>query len=174
MNVFRTLRSILPIGLIVLACALPGCRSGVGPFPVFAYSDDGDLLPRPSTAGLVVDPNSYIEDVPMPIGFVPVPSRSTSRVDGNHRVVLHIYQGRANRLDAAAFYRRNLDDYGWAIDGFDTGDPNATVQTYAKGNETLRITITGDRGKVTLNVAIDARVTAANPITTRPGPVLPQ
>jgi len=168
MNAFRFLRPALLIGLIALST---GCSGPSGPFPVFAYSDDGDLLPKPSSAGLVVDPNSPIEDVPKPVGFVGVPSRSTSRVDGNHRVVLHIYQGRANRLDAAAFFRRNLDDFGWTVDGFDTGDLNATVQTYAKGNETLRITITGDRGKVTLNVAIDARTTSAAP--ERPAPVVP-
>jgi len=173
MNVFRPLRPALLIGLIALSGTLAGCRGAGGPFPVFAYSDDGDLLPKPSSAGLVVDPQSPIEDVPKPIGFVGVPSRSMSRTDGNHRVVLHIYQGRANRLDAAAFFRRNLDDYGWKVDGFDTGDLNATVQTYAKGNETLRITITGDRGKVTLNIAIDRRA-ASTPAAERPGPVMPR
>lgn len=174
MNVFRQLRPAILIGLIALTTGVAGCRGAGGPFPVFAYSDDGDLLAKPSSAGLVVDPNSPIEDVPKPVGFVGVPSRSTSRVDGNTRVVLHIYQGRANRLDAAAFFRRNLDDFGWTVDGFDTGDLNATVQTYAKGNETLRITITGDRGKVTLNVAIDARSTSAAPAPARPGPVMPR
>ena len=176
MTVFRHLRPALLTGLIALG-SLPlgttGCTSAGGPFPVFAYSDDGDLLAKPSSAGLVVDPNSPIEDVPKPIGFVGVPSRSTSRVDGNHRVVLHVYQGRANRLDAAAFFRRNLDDYGWKVDGFDTGDLNATVQTYAKGNETLRITITGDRGKVTINVAIDARSEHTSTPAPRPGPITP-
>ncbi len=170
MYVFRHLRSAALIGLLTLPAGLTACRGTGGPFPVFAYSDDGDLLPKPSSAGLVVDPNSPIEDVPKPVGFVGVPSRSTSRVDGNSRVVLHVYQGRANRLDAAAFYRRNLDDFGWSLDGFDNGDLNATVQTYAKGNETLRITITGDRGKVTLNVAIDPRSGPAQP--GRPAPNL--
>ncbi len=176
MNVFRIQRPAVLLGLIgltILSTGLAGCRGTGSPFPVLAYSDDGDLLPRPSSAGLVVDPNSPIEDVPKPVGFVGVPSRSTSRVDGNHRVVLHVYQGRANRLDAAAFFRRNLDDFGWGIDGFDTGDLNATVQTYAKGNESLRITITGDGSKVTLNVAIDGRSSISAPAP-RPAPVLPE
>lgn len=143
-------------GLLLGLVLLPACRGG-GPFPVFAYSDDGDLLPKPSGAGLVVDPDSPIEDVPKPIGFVGVPSKSTSRTDGPARVVRHVYQGRANRLDAAAFFRRNLDDFGWKVDGFDTGDPNATVQTYAKGNEVLHVTVTGDAGKITLTVSINPR-----------------
>ena len=145
--------------LAAMACLplLGGCRSGgQGPFPVFAYSDDGDLLPRPSGAGLVVDRESPISDVPKPIGFVGVPSKSYSSVDPltGVRTVVHIYQGRSNTQDAAAYFRRNLDDYGWELDGFDQGDPRATVQAYAKGPEQLRITISGDRGIVTLHVAI--------------------
>ena len=159
MNMPPRPRLISGLCLFALVAGLTGCTSARGPFPVFAYSDDGVLLPKPSSAGLVVDPDSPIEDVPKPIGFVGVPSKSTARTDGNHRVVLHVYQGRADRLDVAAFYRRNLDDFGWTVDGFDTGDPNATVQTYAKGNEVLRVTILGDKGKVTLNVSIEGRAT---------------
>lgn len=136
---------------------LTGCSgSGQGPFPVFAYSDDGDLLPRPSGAGLVVDKDSPIPDVPKPIGFVAVPSKSYSSVDPltDVRTVVHVYQGRSNTQDAAAYFRRNLDDYNWQLDGFDQGDPRATVQAYAKGPEQLRITISGDRGITTLQVTI--------------------
>ncbi|MEM7625513.1 MAG: hypothetical protein AAF333_07795 [Planctomycetota bacterium] len=123
---------------------------------MYAYSDDGDLLPRPSGAGLVVDPNAEIPDVPRPVGFVGVPSKSTSSVDPitGIRTVFHVYQGRSNTQDAAAYFRRNLDDYGWNLDSFDNGDPRATVQAYAKGPEQLRVTITGDRGITTLNVTI--------------------
>ncbi|MEE9403999.1 MAG: hypothetical protein V3V20_03840 [Algisphaera sp.] len=161
MNVIATpfRRLVTSLCLLALIASLGACRGASGPFPLLVYSDDGDLLPKPSSAGLVVDPNSPIEDVPMPIGFKGVPSKSMSRTDGNHRVVLHVYQGRANLLDTAAFYRRNLDDFGWKVDGFDTGDPNATVQTYAKGNEVLRINILGDKGKVTLNISIDGNPT---------------
>ena len=149
------LRCIL--AALVTLPLLAGCRSGgQGPFPVFAYSDDGDLLPRPSGAGLVVDRDSPISDVPKPIGFVGVPSKSYSSVDplSGVRTVVHIYQGRSNTQDAAAYFRRNLDDYGWELDSFDKGDPRATVQAYAKGPEQLRITISGDRGIVTLHIAI--------------------
>lgn len=156
----RSRRFLLILGLLGLTLSLPflgGCNNGTqGPFPVYAYSDDGDLLPRPSGAGLVVDPNAEIPDVPRPVGFVGVPSKSTSSVDPitGIRTVFHVYQGRSNTQDAAAYFRRNLDDYGWNLDSFDNGDPRATVQAYAKGPEQLRVTITGDRGITTLNVTI--------------------
>jgi hypothetical protein len=145
------------IALLAGTAALSGCSNRTqGPFPIFAYSDDGDLLPKPSGAGLVKDPEAEIPDVPRPVGFVPVPSKSYSSVDpiSGVRTVVHVYQGRSNTQDAAAYFRRNLDDYAWNLDGFDTGDPRATVQAYEKGPEQLRIAITGDRGITTLNVQI--------------------
>ena len=151
----------LPLCLLMLGVLIPlmlgGCRgSGSGPFPLIAYSDDGDLLPKPTGAGLVVDPKAEIPDVPRPIGFVGVPSKSYSSVDPltGVRTVVHVYQGRSNSQDAAAYFRRYLDDYGWELDGFDQGDPRATVQAYTKGPEQLRITIASDRGITTLNVTI--------------------
>ena len=154
-------RRSLPVaclaGFVLATAMLSGCRNGTqGPFPLIAYSDDGDLLPKPSGAGLVVDPQSQIPDVPRPVGFVAVPSKSYSSVDpiSGVRTVVHVYQGRSNTQDAAAFYRRNLDDFGWELDGFDRGDPRATVQAYEKGPEQLRIAITGDRGITSLTVQI--------------------
>jgi hypothetical protein len=147
------------VGLLALAL-LAGCRGGQGPFPIAAYSDDGDLLPKAPGAGLVVDRDAEIPDVPRPVGFVGVPSKSYSSVDPitGVRTVVHVYQGRSNTQDAAAYFRRNLDDYGWNLDGFDTGDPRATVQSYEKGPELLRITISGDGGITTLNVTISPKV----------------
>ncbi|MEM1107255.1 MAG: hypothetical protein AAGH99_01025 [Planctomycetota bacterium] len=144
-------------GLLVVAAGLSGCQAGTqGPFPVLAYSDDGDLLPKPSAAGLVMSPDAEIPDVPRPVGFVGVPSKSTSSVDpiSGIRTVHHIYQGRSNTQDAAAYFRRNLDDFGWQLDGFDNGDPRATLQAYAKGPEQLRIAITNDGDVTTLSVTI--------------------
>ncbi|MEM8737577.1 MAG: hypothetical protein AAGG38_03745 [Planctomycetota bacterium] len=140
--------------LLAALFVLTACTPGQSPIPGVAYSDDGDLLPAPSAIGLVVDPDSEISDVPRPIGFVAVPSRSTSSVDPltGVRTVFHVYQGRSNTQDAARFYRRNLDDFGWTLDGADLGDPRSTVQAYRKGPEQLRITITGDRRITTLNV----------------------
>ncbi|MEM6458585.1 MAG: hypothetical protein AAF710_04260 [Planctomycetota bacterium] len=157
---FRLAVTVGGLLALTLAAALPGCNDGgQGPFPTYAYSDDGDLLPRPSGGGLVVDPDSEIPDVPRPVGFVGVPSKSTSSVDPltGIRTVFHVYQGRSNTLDAAAYFRRNLDDFGWSLDGFDQGDPRSTVQSYAKGPEQLRINITGDRAITTLTVAINPR-----------------
>lgn len=152
-------RSRLPrLSLLVLlltAVTVVGCRQS--PFPIYAYSDDGDLLPKPGGAGLVVAPDAEIPDVPRPVGFVGVPSKSTSTVDPitGVRTVYHIYQGRSNTQDAAAYFRRNLDDHQWKLDGFDNGDPRATLQSYVKGPEQLRISITGDRGITTISVTIN-------------------
>lgn len=145
------------VGLLVATVMVGGCiKGGQGPFPVYAYSDDGDLLPKPSGAGLVMSTDAEIPDVPRPIGFVGVPSKSTSSVDPitGIRTVYHVYQGRSNTQDAAAYFRRNLDDFGWQLDGFDNGDPRATLQSYIKGPEQLRIAITGDKGITTLAVTI--------------------
>lgn len=142
-------------GLLIVTLLLSGCGGG-GPLPFYAYSDDGDLLPKASGAGLVKAPDAEIPDVPRPVGFVAVPSKSTSSVDPitGVRTVRHIYQGRSNTQDAAAYFRRNLDDYDWKVDGFDNGDPRATLQSYTKGPEQLRISITGDKGITTLAVTI--------------------
>ncbi len=145
------------VGLLVATLLAVGCnKGGQGIFPMIAYSDDGDFLPKPSGAGLVMAPDAEIPDVPRPVGFVGVPSKSTSSVDPltGIRTVYHVYQGRSNTQDAAAYFRRNLDDFGWKLDGFDTGDPRATLQSYVKGPEQLRIAITGDKGITTLAVTL--------------------
>jgi len=145
------------VGLLAAVVMVGGCvKGGQAVFPVYAYSDDGDLLPKPSGAGLVMSPDAEIPDVPRPVGFVGVPSKSTSSVDPitGIRTVYHVYQGRSNTQDAAAYFRRNLDDFGWQLDGFDNGDPRATLQSYIKGPEQLRIAITGDKGITTMAVTI--------------------
>lgn len=160
----------LPMLVLLLAATLVvGCRQS--PFPVYAYSDDGDLLPKAGGAGLVVAPDAEIPDVPRPVGFVGVPSKSTSTVDpiSGVRTVYHVYQGRSNTQDAAAYFRRNLDDYNWKLDGFDKGDPRATIQSYVKGPEQLRISITGDRGITTISVTISP-VGPASPTPEPPTP----
>lgn len=166
---------LLAAAALLLTLGLTACNRGPGgPFPLVAYSDDGDLLPKASGPGLVVDPQSYIPDVPKPVGFVGVPSKSSSRTDGQTRQVVHVYQGRSSAVDAAAFYRRYLDDYGWKLDGFDSGDPRATVQAYAKGPEQLRITITSAKGITTINAVINPRGEAERPALRSGNPVTPQ
>ncbi len=150
----RPRHALLAAALAGLILAGSACTGSDGAFPIWVYSDDGDLLAKPSGGGLVVDPDSPIRDVPKPIGFVPVASKSSVSTDGDQRTVTHVYQGRANRLDAAAFYRRNLDDYGWTTAGLDQGDPRATVQSYTKGPENLRINITQNRSVVTIRAMI--------------------
>ena len=170
----RPCHPLLAAALACLSLALPACTGSDGTFPVWVYSDDGDLLPKASGGGLVVDPDSPIPDVPKPVGFVPLPSKSSvSTTPGGERSVVHVYQGRANRLDAAAFYRRNLDDYGWTTTGLDQGDPRSTVQSYAKGPENLRINITQDRSVVTIR-AVVAPASDLTPASTNSGRARPR
>ena len=175
MIVFRNLRPALLTGLIALG-SLPlgptGCTSAGGPFPVFAYSDDGDLLPKPSSAGLVVDPNSPIEDVPKPIGFVGVPSRSTSRVDGNS-------PGRAARLPGPgqpARRRRLLPPQPrrLRLEGRRLSTPATSTppcRPTPKATKPSASPSPATAAKVTINVAIDARPTHGSTPAPRPAPI---
>ena len=99
---YRLPRPLPALALVVATLLGPACTGSDGAFPIWVYSDDGDLLAKPSGGGLVVDPDSPIPDVPKPIGFVPVPSKSSVSTADGQRTVTHVYQGRANRLDAAA------------------------------------------------------------------------
>jgi hypothetical protein len=162
------------LAVLALASVLVGCGGGSNG-PIWAYSDDGDYLPRASSGGLVVDPDSPIPDVPMPVGFVAVPSKSSVSYDGVNRIVSHVYQGRSNTQDASAFYRQNLDDQGWRPTGMDTGDPRTPLQTYTKGPEELRISITETRSIVTILVTIapkgfEVAPTRIQPPTPAPAP----
>ena len=131
-----------------------GCQHIQTPF--IAFSDDGQYLQPSVGDGLVADPASLIPDVPMPVGFRPVASQSTSSFDGQVRTVHHVYQGHAQAGAAAAFYQNTLPthDWGWV----DTQNiRNTTTSTYTKGAERLTLQTRFHLGVSTITVQIHAR-----------------
>jgi len=130
------MRRMLPL-LIVLAGLGAGCENVKT--PVIAFTDDGDYLGYRGGKGLVASDQSPIPDVPMPIGFKPVVSKSSSSFDGQVRSVNHVYQGRAKHADAVAFYRNILPIHGWSFVNRSDQNDGTTIQTFTKGRETLEV-----------------------------------
>jgi len=127
---------MLPL-LIVLAGLNAGCQNVKT--PVIAFTDDGDYLGYKGGKGLVASDESPIPDVPMPIGFKPVVSKSSSSFDGNVRTVNHVYQGRARHADAVAFYRNILPIYDWEFVSRSDQTDGSTIQYFTKGRESLEV-----------------------------------
>ena len=147
---------LICIALLALtALPLAGCTGDAGPLPVVAFSDDGAFLTRQFGQGLVIDEDSPIPDVPKPMRFVPVPSRSSSSFDGYARTVTHVYQGRADFEDILAFYQTQIPEHGWQP----AGNPaaNGPIQSYAKGPEALQVSVSSAGGVATITVVIRPR-----------------
>ncbi len=143
------------LGVLVLA-GLAGCTSASRPGPVLAYSDDGVYLPFQFGEGLVPDQKSPIPDVPKPIGFAAVPSRSSSSFDGYARMVEHVYQGRSGLNDVLAFYETQLRYHGWS--GELNADQDGPIRGYVKGSESLRLGVSSAGGVISVTVVIRPRV----------------
>jgi hypothetical protein len=154
-----TRRWTLPTALLVCLPLLTaaGCQKAKDftGWPPVAFSDEGDYLPRASGPGLVVMDDHPIPDVPMPVGFVALPSRSSSDMAGNARRVTHVYQGRATGRDAIDFYRDHLDDFGWRFQRLDALPDGSSVQSYTKGPEMLRVQSVDDDGVLTIYIFIE-------------------
>jgi len=146
--------------MVPLVAALVGCEGGRSAVPLVGFTDDGTHVPAPVGPGLVADPDSPIPDVPMPIGFEPVPSKSGSSFDGRARTVLHVYQGRGTIAEAAQFYRQQLRGYGWSFTGRSDDTDGATVLNFEKGPERLRVRLTQRRIITTITVNIAPRPAA--------------
>lgn len=123
--------------IIVLALLGVGCQRVKT--PVIAFTDDGDYLGYKGGEGLVASAQSPIPDVPMPIGFKPVVSQSSSEFDGRVRQVHHVYQGRADHPDAVTFYRVGLPMHDWRFVRRVDQPDGSTTQSFTKGNESLEV-----------------------------------
>ncbi|MEM6553358.1 MAG: hypothetical protein AAF750_14675 [Planctomycetota bacterium] len=137
---------------------LPACRGTSLNYrpvePVAAWTDDNQALTRPVGPGLIADPNSPIPDVPMPVGFKGVADQSSAASTPAGRVVTHIYQGIADFPDANDFYANSLWRFGWTqTERLDPAEKVA-LHTYTNGTETLSITITQDRRRITYRIEI--------------------
>ncbi|MEM1212224.1 MAG: hypothetical protein AAGI68_07980 [Planctomycetota bacterium] len=122
--------------------------------PVSAWTDDNQALTRPVGPGLIADPNSPIPDVPMPVGFKGVADQSSAASTPTGRVVTHVYQGIADFPDANAFYTNSLWRFGWTQTEMLEPADKVAIQTYTNGSETLSITVTQDRRRITYRVEI--------------------
>jgi len=120
-----------------------------------AFSEDGAWLSQAPGGGLVADAESPLPDVPVPIGFVALEARSVGYVtrDGV-RMVRHVYQGRAEMVEAVEFYRQELERRGWKRRHEDnTG--NISALHYRKGPETLLVRINSRYSVLTIRLNID-------------------
>lgn len=147
---------LLTVLLLSLIPVVAGCTSQ--DVPRAAFSDDGDYLPRQRGPGLVPRDRSPIPDVPMLVGFVAVPSRSDSYVDGaSIRHVRHVYQGRSNVAEVVNFYRQQLPRHGWASRGRSTADDGSVTMRFTKGAESLRLHVAERNSVITKTVTIGPR-----------------
>ena len=147
------------LGLIMLLPGV-GCTNQKVSLPGVNFTDDGVYVPRQQAPGLVADPDSPIPDVPKPIGFVPVESRSAHEQVGDQRYIEHVYQGRGKPTEAARFYTRALVDNGWTFVNR-TVTPNPDKHTshideliYEKGSEVVRVRIAERLGLTTLLISV--------------------
>ena len=135
-------RRVSPL-LLILAALILALSAGCESVPRY-FSDDRQLLDEPTGEQLVARPNSAIPDAPMPIGFVMVETRSRAyTVTGGGRFVEHCYQGRADKADVMRFYHEQLSRNGWS--GLSEQNQAGNITSfYAKGPESLRLSVTGD------------------------------
>ena len=148
--------------LVLFALLGAGCKHVQT--PVLAFTDDGDYLGYKGGKGLVASSESPIPDVPIPVGFKAVISRSSSSFDGIVRTVNHTYQGRGKAADAVAFYRSHLALNDWQFVSRNDQTDGSTVLSYVKGNEQLEVYVrqgtlvnTFDSSVTTIVVGINAR-----------------
>ena len=152
----------LTILILIITGPLAGCNSNPTkkvPFevPVVAFNDDGQYLPKRVGPGLVADTESYIPDVPMPIGFKPVVSQCSSSFDGVARTVNHVYQGRARAAETVLFYRQQLPIYDWKLMDKQVHDDETTSLHFVKGSETLSLRLSDRFNVATIEVYMSPR-----------------
>ncbi len=148
------------IGLAVtglVTAMMAGCETAS--WPLSQRTDDGQSLARPAGLGLVAAQKSPIADVPMPVGFAAVPSRSSSFVPpSGPRAVTHVYQGIATVADATQFYRQQLPAHGWQS-ARERSDGSITTMVFVKGQEQLSVQISHPRVLDVLVMIRDRNVT---------------
>ena len=149
--------------MLSVALLLLGCTQEVR-LPGVPFSDEGAYLPPKAGPGVVAAERSYIPDVPIPIGFKPLPKRSSSSADAYARTVHHVYQGHASSAEVVLFYRQHLGNYHWNYVGREQADDSLIVH-YTKGPEQLRIAARQQFGltTITIDIAGHGAMPAATP-----------
>ena len=134
----------------VLGAATPACTQVKTRIPVVAYSDDGEYLEPQYGRGLVRSSDAALPDVPSPIGFKLVRSRSSASFDGAARTLTHIYQGRTRRGDLLNYYRNVLEENGWRP----VGPRDAPILSYENDAERLSLSVADDGKRATVTVVV--------------------
>jgi hypothetical protein len=146
------------VGMLCLAALIVGCETV---WPLRTQTDDGQTLSHPPGPGLVASQASKIADVPIPVGFLAVASRSNSYVPpSGPRVVNHTYQGIATVTDATRFYRQQLPSHGWQFIR-ERSDGSITSMVYVKGQEELTVQVSHPRVLDILVMIRDRNATGA-------------
>lgn len=133
----------------LLLTAIAGCSE----VRLMHQSEDGHWLPPRAASGLVADPRSPIPDVPMPVGFVPVPSKCRAGATSVSRNVVHVYEGRATMRDAVAFYRAQPPQHDWQFLG-EQAVGSEVMMWYERGPERLTVQLSRSGGTVRAIVGI--------------------
>lgn len=127
--------------------------AGCGEVRLMQQSEDGHWLAPRAAAGLVADPRSPIPDVPMPVGFVPVPSKCRAGATSTSRNVVHVYEGRATMRDAVSFYRSQPLQHDWQFLG-EQAVGSEVMMWYERGPERLTVQLGRSGGTVRATVGI--------------------
>ena len=112
---------------------------------VVAGCDDGESgLEGAGNNGLLLsDQAQRIPDVPIPLDFDLVESRSRHFAVGDTRFIDHLYKGYADKLDTANFYSQRMPTTRWKL--VDRDFLQGTYElTFRKGTEKCEIRINGD------------------------------
>lgn len=129
------------LALSLIAVALTGC-SGLASVPLpggMAYSDNGQYLSPQPGPGLVAKVHPLIPDVPTPIGFKPLVSRSYNHSTATARNLKYWYQGQAQEAEVQWFYQQQLPAHGWHLLSQQNAPDGSLVLRYDKGGEALRV-----------------------------------
>ena len=151
------MRKCLPLLMLASLLLAGGCEDGPD-LPRVPFTSEGSYLPGPAGSGAVASPDSPIPDVPMPVGFRPVASKSSSSMEGQARVVRHVYQGRSEPTDVVLMYRQHLPRQNWSYLGRESDDDGATVLRYTKGPEALRVRVV-ERGTLSTVTTVQIDIT---------------
>ena len=143
----------LVLGSLLVSLTMAGCRNN----PVMAVSDDNRILQSHTGSILVANPRSPLPDVPVPVGFELIDSKSTGRINpGGTRQVHHVYQGLADFTAAVEYYRHVLAANHWQSISQDA-DGKDTVLGYQSTRETLVVRLSKPGRIMTVTVTIRSR-----------------
>lgn len=151
-------KSLLCLAL-VFSAGLIGCASDHADD---LRSTDGDLI-QPAPTPLVASDNPAVADVPMPKGFVLVPSVSRTIIGEGSRTIHHLYEGIAPMPELVTYLRVNVGKYNWER-VVDKEGVKASTLEFTKGRERLvvRLELT-HKGYTTITLDLESKLMGTSP-----------